>query len=360
MKIKSREDIFKLKIDKPDSDVYRKIKENWNSIAKPLDGLGDFETIVCRVGAITGEICPDISKRAAVIFCSDNGIVEEGVSQSGRDITLTVARALGGGISSACSLGRLAKVDIVPVDIGIDSDEVVEGIRGLKVSKGTANFLKGPAMAEAEVIQAISVGINLVEELKDCGYKTIAMGEMGIGNTTTATAVLCAALELECWDVTGRGAGLDDEGLECKREVIRKALVNYRFEEIADSKERAFEILRCVGGLDIAGLIGLAIGGALFHVPIVIDGLISATSALIADMMLSGVGEYLLPSHKGREKGTELALAGLSLRPLINGNMALGEGTGAIMLYPVLDVVFGYYEGGASFKDYEMEEYKRY
>lgn len=360
MIINSEKEIFSLKVEEPDKSSAIKAKDIFNSIAKPLDGLGDFEEVICKIAGI--QETPDISigRRAAVIMCADNGIVEEGVSQSGKEITLSVARALGLGISSACTLGRAAKVDIIPVDIGIDSDEKVEGVRGYKVSKGTKNFLKQKAMESDEVLRAIGTGIELVKTLKDEGYNMLVTGEMGIGNTTTSTCVLAAALLLDSDEITGRGAGIDDKGLLRKKEVIRKALSKYHFNDIKDEKERAFNILMSVGGLDIAALSGVAIGGALFHVPIVLDGLISTTSAVIADMMVPGVRSFLIASHAGREKGNNLALKRLGLSPYINGNMALGEGTGAIMLFPLLDTVYSFYKNAAVFNDYNMKEYERY
>ncbi|MBP5197872.1 MAG: nicotinate-nucleotide--dimethylbenzimidazole phosphoribosyltransferase, partial [Lachnospiraceae bacterium] len=225
---------------------------------------------------------------------------------------------------------------------------------------GTENFLKSPAMIESEAFLAIERGIEIVKELSKEGVKIISTGEMGIGNTTTTTAVLSAFLEMDPDELTGRGAGLSDDGLNRKRRVIKEGLSKYSFDNITDPKKRAFEILRTLGGLDIAALSGAFIGGAIFHVPMVIDGVISATAALIAETLLPGTREYLIPSHKGREKGNALALNKLHLEPFINGNMALGEGTGAIMLFPVLDSVMYYYDHGAKFSDYQIDEYKRY
>ena len=182
---------------------------------------------------------------------------------------------------------------------------------------------------------------------------------MGIGNTTTTTAVLSALLGMNPDELTGRGAGLSDEGLAIKKLVIKKGIEKYSFDSIKDPAERAFEILRCLGGLDIAALSGAFIGGALFHVPMVIDGVISATAALIAEALLPGTEDCLIPSHIGREKGNALALSKLGLEPLIGGNMALGGGTGAIMLFPVLDTVLYYYRNGAKFSDYHIDEYRR-
>ncbi|MCR5342705.1 MAG: nicotinate-nucleotide--dimethylbenzimidazole phosphoribosyltransferase [Butyrivibrio sp.] len=360
MTITKKEDIFQIKIDKPVEKAALSAKAVFNSIAKPLDGLGDFEELICDIAKVQGTEDINISKRAAIIMCADNGIVEEGVSQSGKEITLSVARALSNGISSACTLAGSAGVDVIPVDIGIDTDEKPEGVRDYKITKGTKNFLKEPAMSEEELCRAIEIGITLTKELSEQGYKLLVTGEMGIGNTTTSTAVIAAALDIDSDEITGRGAGIDDNGLSRKKEVIKNGLEKYRFDEISDEKERAFKILQSVGGLDIAGMTGIVIGGAMYHVSIVLDGLISSTAAVIADMLVPGVRDYLIASHAGREKGNLLALDKLGLKPYMNGSMALGEGTGAIMLFPLIDTVCDFYKKAARFEDYNMEEYKRY
>ncbi len=352
--------LFDFKIEKPDEKAARKAKNNWDKVSKPIDGLGDFENLICRIAAIKREEWPDVSDRCAVIFCADNGIVEEGISQSDKSITTAVAKALGSGISSACCLGRSAGVKIIPVDIGIDCDEEITGVRNMKIAKGTGNFLKEPAMSEEEALSAIEAGISIVGELSAEGISIISSGEMGIGNTTTSAVVLSAILEIDSDEITGRGAGIDDEGLIRKRKVIKDALNKYSSLFSLSEKERVFEILRTFGGLDIAGITGLFIGGAKYHVPIVIDGLISSTAAIIAEKLVPGTVEYMIPSHRGREKGNEQALKCLGLEPFIDGNMALGEGTGAIMLFPLIDMAMNYYKNGARFSDYEIDEYERF
>ncbi len=353
-------DLLELKIEEPDRKIFEHIKKNWDGVSKPIDGLGDFENVLCRIGAVQRSDDPMLSNRAALIFCADNGIVEEGISQSGKEVTLSVARALGSGISSACTLASFAKVTVFPVDVGIDCDGAIDGVIDMKVARGTKNFLKEPAMTESEALLAIESGINMVKELSQKGYNIISTGEMGIGNTTTTAAVLSVMLGTDSDTLCGRGAGLSDEGLIRKKQVIREGIGLYDFESYEDPRIRAFEVLRHLGGLDIAALAGSFIGGVLCHIPMVIDGVISSAAALIATALLPGVKDYLIASHKGREKGNEMALEKLGLTPFLSGNMALGEGTGAIMLFPVLDMVLDYYEHGAKFADYKLDEYKRF
>ena len=365
--------LFELNTDSPDAKVYEAVRLKWDGISKPIDGLGDFEKAVCKIAAIQGIKEPSIGKRAAVIMCADNGIVEEGISQTGKEITKAVAAALGNGISTACTMGRASKVDILPVDIGIDCDGAIKGVRDLKISKGTGNFLKGPAMTEEEALLAIERGIDLAGELKEMGYEVVATGEMGIGNTTTSAAVLSTLLHVDSDEIVGRGSGLDDEGVERKKAVVKRGLEMFGYSAkvssgaentkdtgIPDERQYAFEVLVNLGGLDIAGLCGLCIGAAGCHLPVVLDGVISTAAALVAERIHPGVRQYLIPSHAGREKGNVMALKALGLAPLIEGNMALGEGTGAIMLFPLLDVVMDYFKNGAGFGDYKIEEYKRF
>ncbi|WP_035766833.1 nicotinate-nucleotide--dimethylbenzimidazole phosphoribosyltransferase [Butyrivibrio sp. NC2002] len=356
----TKELLFRLKIQKPDVTYYEQCKKAWDGLSKPLDGFGDFEDLICTLAAIEGTYFPRVENRAAVIFCADNGIVEEGVSQCGQDVTFAVAKALGSGISTANTLGKSAKVDVIPVDVGIASSEDIYGIKYAKINNGTRNFLKEPAMVSAEVCLAIETGMNLVKELKGRGYDILATGEMGIGNTTTSAAVLSAILRIDSDEITGRGAGLDDEGLLRKKAVIREGISKYDFDSISDEKERAFNILMCLGGLDIAALCGLIIGCGIYHVPVVLDGIISSTAAVVAEKLVQGAANFCIASHRGREVGNMLALKALGLKPYIDGDMALGEGTGAIMLFPLIDLANDYFVKGAKFSDYSIDEYKRF
>ncbi len=228
-------------------------------------------------------------------------------------------------------------------------------------------------MTEEEALLAIERGMALALELKEKGYEAIATGEMGIGNTTTSAAVLSALLHMDSEMIVGRCSGLDDEGLSRKKDVVKRGLGRYGYScksqddlkigmvnSSPDDIQYAFDVLVNLGGLDIAGLCGLCIGAAKCHLTVVLDGLISTTAALVAEKLVPGVKDYFIPSHGGREKGNIMALKALGLEPLIEGNMALGEGTGAIMLFPLLDVVMDYYNNGARFDDYHIDEYKRF
>lgn len=351
----TREELAQLKIDAPDTKVREAVQKNWDSVAKPLDGMGRFEELIARIGAITGQTEPTIGKRAVIMMCADNGIVEEGVSQSGQEVTLAVAQSMARRRSSVGRMAEVAGADTIPVDIGIKTTQNIAGVVKRKVRCGTRNFHKEPAMTEEETLRAIAVGIDMVSLCRKAEYQILATGEMGIGNTTTGSAVAAALLGCDASVVTGKGAGLSDAGLLHKRQVIQEAIECYDLYH-AD----ALTVLATVGGLDIAGLAGVCIGGALYHIPIVLDGVISMVAGLVAERILPGVKEYLLASHKGKEPAVALLTQALGLEPVLDARMALGEGTGAVMLFPLLDMAMSVYQNRTTFAEIQIEQYTRY
>ena len=267
---------------------------------------------------------------------------------------MAVAKSMARKGSSVCKMAQSIGAETIPVDIGINSEESIPGVLDRKVRPGTRNFLKEPTMTEEETVRAIVTGIELVQDCKEKGYGLLATGEMGIGNTTTSSAVTAALLQCEAEEVTGRGAGLTDQGLTRKQQVVRTALETYDLWH-AD----AFTVLQTVGGLDIAGLTGMCIGGALWHIPIVLDGVISMAAALVAEHLFPGVREYLIPSHLGKEPAAVKLADALQLSPVIHAGMALGEGTGAVMMFTLLDMAMSIYGQSATFSEIAVEQYKR-
>ena len=334
----------KLKIIPPDAQIYAQVKASWDKIAKPLDGLGQFETMFAQIGAITGSSSLSIEKKVILTMCADNGIVAEGVSQSGQEVTAVVAGFMGQQASSVGKMARRAGVDVIPVDIGINTKETLPGVRDCKVMQGTRDFLQEPAMTEEEALQALSVGIDLVRECKDKGYQLIGTGEMGIGNTTTSSMLVAALTGRTAEEVTGRGAGLNDAGLLRKQQVIAQALEKYE-KEIRSA--HALSMLAAFGGLDIAGMAGVCIGGALYHV-------------LVAERIVPGVREFVLPSHLSKEPAAKWIAEELKLHPVIDAGLGLGEGTGAVMLFSLLDLALALYEDQTTFDTMEIAQYERY
>lgn len=351
----AKEALDKLALDVPDKNVYKKVLENWDRIAKPLDGMGRFETITAQIGAILGTDDIDISKKAVIIMCADNGIVEESISQSGQDVTMAVVKQMAKGASSVGKMAAAIGADTIPIDIGINSREKIPGVLDRKIRYGTRNFMKETAMTEKEAVRAIFTGMEVAADCKQKGYHILAAGEMGIGNTTTSSAIAAALLKCKADDVTGRGAGLCDEKLQHKKQVINEAIQKYDL-----YKADPLFVLEAVGGLDIAGLAGVCIGGGLLHMPVVLDGVISIVAALLAERLVPGTMRYLIPSHKGKEPAVEKLLEELQLEAVIDGKMALGEGTGAVMMLSLLEMALCVYRGKTLFSDIQVKQYERY
>ncbi len=350
----TKKTLLGLSVEEPNREIYQAVIKNWDRMAKPLDSLGQFEKIAAQTGAVSGTDKLDISRKAVIILCADNGIVEEGVSQSGQEVTAAVARQMAKGESSVGKMASFIGADTIPVDIGINQEDTIPGLLERRIRRGTRNFRKEPAMTEEETVCAIFTGMELVSDCRRKGYQILATGEMGIGNTTTSSAVAASLLKCGVEEVTGRGAGLSDEKLMRKRQVIGEAIVRYGLRNA-----EPLEVLRCVGGFDLAGLAGVCIGGALFHIPIVLDGVISLTAALLAERIVPGTAAYLIASHKGKEPAAGRLAAELGLTPVLDAGMALGEGTGAVMLLSLLDMVFCIYHHGTTFADMQIKPYQR-
>ena len=252
-------------------------------------------------------------------MCADNGVVAEGVTQSGQDVTAIIAENMGRGTSSVCRMGRVAGADVVPVDIGVAVPVTVGKILQRNIRRGTADLAVEPAMSRAECERAILVGVEVVKDLVDQGYRLLATGEMGIGNTTTSAAVASVLLGREAEEVTGRGAGLSTEGLRRKVDAIRRGIAVNR----PDASDPVDTVSK-VGGLDIAGLMGVFLGGALYHVPVLIDGFISSVSALAAARLCPAALDYMLASHASNEPAGKMVLEALGLEPFLYARMCLG------------------------------------
>ena len=329
-------------------------KAHWDGIAKPLHSLGKLEDVIIQIAGITGKEEISIEKRALLTFCADNGVVEENVTQSGQEVTATVAENFLQEKATAAILCRGAHADLFPIDIGMARDTKVPRY---KVAYGTKNMAKGPAMTREEAVRALETGIAVAEEKIAAGYQLMATGEMGIGNTTTSSMLVAALTGRTAEEVTGRGAGLNDAGLLRKQQVIAQALEKYE-KEIRS--KHALSMLAAFGGLDIAGMAGVCIGGALYHVPVVLDGLISSVAALVAERIVPGVREFVLPSHLSKEPAAKWIAEELKLHPVIDAGLGLGEGTGAVMLFSLLDLALALYEDQTTFDTMEIAQYERY
>ena len=328
-------------------------RARWNEVAKPIGSLGVLEDAVTKIALVTGNPDVDISKRCVAVLCADNGVVEEGISQSTHEVTTTVAESIARGISSVCLMCRPFGIDCLAVDLGMACPPRVEGVLDRRISGGTGNIACGPAMTREQAARALMVGVELVGDLKRQGYGLIASGEMGIGNTTTATAMACAFLGEDPEVLTARGAGLSDEGLLRKKAVISRALEVNR-----PDADDPLDVLSKVGGLDIAGMCGMFLGGAVHHVPVIIDGLISAVAAWCAWSLKPASVHAMLASHVSSEPASGLLLDRMGLQAPIHAGMHLGEGTGAVSLIPLLDMALSLYREGTTFEACGLAPYE--
>ncbi len=340
------------KINSVDSKLLSLCKEKWDQVAKPLNSLGKLETLTAKIGAASGNSDVHIDKRRVLVFCADNGVVEEGVSQSDHTVTTAVAKALAEGSSNVNIFAKMANADVEVYDVGMVDDITVPGLIIDKTKNGTQNLVKGPAMTRQDAIKAIEVGIHAAEKAKEEGVNIVVIGEMGIGNTTTSAAIISILLGMDPEEITGRGSGLSDEGLKKKINAIRKCIeVNQ-----PDTKD-AIDILAKAGGFDIAAMCGVILGGAAISLPVILDGLISGTAALLAYKIDPRTVDYMIPSHVSKEPGGNVILNALNLSGPISADMALGEGTGGVALLPLLDMALALYKGTHSFDNIGFDAY---
>ncbi len=345
MKINNKE----YKITSVDKKAEALCQKRWDSIAKPLHSLGKMEDYLVQTAGIIGDANVKFDKKALIVMCADNGVVAEGVTQSEQNVTAIVSENFLSDKATAAILCRQTGAEIFPIDIGIAVDTKLENH---KIAYGTRNMAKEPAMTREEAERAMEVGIQKVAELAGKGYKIIATGEMGIGNTTTSSALASYFLNEDVEKMTGRGAGLTSKALEKKIAVVRKAIEDY-----SPSFTDAVDALAALGGFDIAGLAGVFIGGVIYHIPIVMDGFISTTAALTATRICPECADYIMASHVSREPAAEKILAALGKEAALHCDMCLGEGTGAVTLFPILDLAVEIYEQMSTFEDIDIEAY---
>ena len=323
----------------------------WNLVAKPLGSLGKLEELLERIAAITGDFHIDIGKKCVLVFCGDNGVLAQGVAQSTSSVTASICRSLAAGTASVSVMAKACGADVFPIDMG--TVEAVPGLLNHRLEAGTADISQGPAMSYEEAEKGILTGIELVKQKKEEGYSIIATGEAGIGNTTTSSAVVSVLLNRPAEEVTGRGSGLSDEGLLRKLGAIHQAI------QINQPEPRdPVDVLSKIGGFDIAGMVGAFLGGAVYRVPVVMDGFISAAAALCAVRLCPAAQDYIVPSHITAEPAGKLLMEEMGFDPLIHGNFRLGEGTGAVSLFPMLDLAAAVYHNAATFEKIGVEEYQ--
>lgn len=338
-------------IEDVDKEVIEKALNRVNDLAKPPKSLGELENIAVKFAGITGKVKNTIDKKAIIIFSADNGIVEEGVASTPQIVTLIQSINFIKGKTGVAALAKENGTELKVIDVGINSEKTIKGIINKKIRKGTFNIAKGPAMSKEECLKAIIIGIEAVKECKDQGFDIVGVGEMGIGNTSTSSAVIMSLLDISAEDGVGMGAGLTLEGFNRKKAVIERAIKLNK-----PNKDDVIDVLSKVGGFDIAAMVGAYLGAAYYKIPIVIDGFISVVAALAAYQLNNKVRDYMFPSHLSREKGYKLAMDKLALEPMMNLNMALGEGSGCPIAFSIISFALAMMNNMATFKEAEIND----
>ena len=325
-------------------------RERMNILAKPLGSLGKLEELAIKLSGITGKVKNRIDKKCVIILSSDNGVVEEGVASSPQYVTLAQTINFSKGLTGVAVLAKENSTDLIVVDIGVNCDGEIPGAINKKIRKGTYNIAKGEAMSYEEALKAIYIGIDLVRDVKEKGYDILGVGEMGIGNTTTSSAVLASLVDCEIDKVVGKGAGLTDEAFILKKEVVKKAI-----EINKPNREDPIDVIAKVGGFDLAGMVGVYLGAAYYKLPIVIDGFISVVAALVATKLCSKVKDYLIPSHVSKEIGYSIAINNIGLEPMLNLDMRLGEGSGCPIAFSIVNYACAIMNNMATFHQAEID-----
>ncbi len=330
-----------------DESYYEKAQKRLDNLTKPPGSLGRLEEFARRLVAIYRDEMPEIPKKVVFTFAGDHGVSEEGVSAYPSEVTRQMVFNFINGGAGINVLARHAGADVVVVDIGVNFDfQDMEGLKKRKVVYGTRNMTKGPAMTVEEAKRCIEVGIELAREYAEMGYRMFATGEMGIANTTPSSAIASVITGRDVAEVTGRGTGIGDEALQRKINAIKKAIdVN------KPDPSDPIDVLAKVGGAEIGGIAGLCLGAAQLGLPVVVDGFISTAGALIAYAINPLVKDYMFSAHNSQEIGHKVMLQHMGLRPILDLDLRLGEGTGAAVAMTLLDAGLKIYREMATFDE---------
>jgi nicotinate-nucleotide--dimethylbenzimidazole phosphoribosyltransferase len=335
-----------------DKSLEVEAQKRLDSLTKPQGSLGRLEELARRVAVIQGKVPPRLGRKLLFVFAADHGITEENVSAYPKEVTAQMTYNFLRGGAAINVLARYYGVEVEVIDVGVDYEfSNVQGLRNCKVRRGTDNFSRGAAMSRPEAVQSIETGIRLVEEVALESPFLIGAGEMGIGNTSSAAAILCALTGAAPWDVVGKGTGIDDPTWKRKIAAIERGLEVNR----PDPKE-PLDVLTKVGGLEIGAMTGLILGAAAFQVPMVLDGFISGAAALLAQRLCRHVHDVLFASHLSSETGHGLMLEALELAPVLDLAMRLGEGTGACMLMGLTEAAVRIFGEMATFESAGIEK----
>lgn len=334
-----------------DEAVMEEARQRQAQLAKPPGSLGKLEDISIRLAGMTGRVHNKMDRCRIIVLCADNGVVAEGVACAPQSVTLAQTLNLTRGKTGASCLAKHFGDEVVVVDMGVNAVIRDPKVLDRKIAMGTRDLYLEPAMTRQQALQAILVGIELADQAAADHVTAVGVGEMGIGNTTTSSAVLCALTGAAVADVTGRGGGVNDEGFRRKKQVIAEALEKHR-PNAADP----VDVLQKVGGFDLCAMCGVFLGCAKNRVPVVIDGFISVVAALCAARLCGAARDYFFASHESYEIGYQLAEKELGLEPWLVLGMRLGEGSGCTVAFRVMDAACAVINEMATFAEGAIDD----
>jgi nicotinate-nucleotide--dimethylbenzimidazole phosphoribosyltransferase len=338
-------------IREPDRHVAREVQRLLDAKTKPRRSLGRLEDIACQVAAIRGTTAPGTARKAIVVIGADHGVAAEGVSAYPQEVTRQMLLNFASGGAAINVLARQAGAQLIVVDMGVVDGPSDPAIRSARIAAGTRNFTQGPAMTRSEAVRAVETGIAIATELAADGVTVLGLGEMGIANTTSASALAAVLTGATVEAITGRGTGIGDEVIAHKRAVIRRAI-----DRNAPDPHDPLDVLAKLGGFEIAGLVGATLGAAAAGLVVLVDGFICGTAALLATRLAPAAAGALLCSHCAAELGHRPVLAALGQRPLLELELRLGEGTGAALAMPLVDAALAILRDMATFAAAEVTD----
>ena len=354
------------KIGKLDEIQMEEAKYRQDYLVKPPGSLGRLEDISVKIAGIYGKVKTPIEKFAIAIMCADNGVVEEGVASAPQSVTLAQTINFTRRLTGVGTMAKHFDIPLLVVDVGVamdipdylytdemldENNAIPRKIVNRRFSNGTRNLAKEDAMTREDAIRAILVGIDSAKAIKDSGADAFGVGEMGIGNTTSSSAVLCALTDLSPEEIVGRGGGLKDEGLRKKIDVVRNAA-----KRCIENNYDVIDVLASVGGYDICAMVGAFLGAGIYRIPVVVDGVISIVAALVAKELAPNVVNFMFASHKSKEVAYEKAMELLGLYPLFDLNMRLGEGSGCPIAFNILETASTIICDMATFEEGEIND----
>lgn len=337
-----------------DREAMAQAQARVDSLLKPPGSLGRLEELAVRLAGITAHAFPEITQKSVIVMAGDHGVVAEGVSAAPQEITWQILPRFVDGTGGIGVLARHVGAKVVVVDIGVARPVEWPGVVVRKIRHGTGNITRGPAMTREEAVRAVEAGIELAQAEVEEGADLIATGDMGIGNTTPSSAILCAITGIPVEEAVGRGTMINDVVLAQKRRAVAEALRVNR-----PDKSDPLGLLAKVGGLEIAGLAGVILGAAARRVPVLLDGFITGAAALIAAGLCPRAKDFMLAAHLSEERAHRHMLTALRLRPILDLNLRLGEGTGAALAMPVVEAAVKILKEMTTFNDSGVSEMER-